>query len=110
MSEETIFAAALAISNPLNRSKYLDEACDGNATLRRDIEALLTALGADIEEREGSRIAIILFNQVQVFHRSHPSPTTDKGAVASVRRWLEANDITPESVKEPSDEEQPDAH
>jgi hypothetical protein len=27
----------------------------------RDIEALLTALGADIEEREGSRIAIILF-------------------------------------------------
>ena len=76
----------------------------------RDIEALLTALGADIEEREGSRIAIILFNQVQVFHRSHPSPTTDKGAVASVRRWLEANDITPESVKEPSDEEQPDAH
>lgn len=75
----------------------------------RDIEALLKALGADIGEREGSRIAVILFGQVQVFHRPHPAPTTDKGAVVSVRRWLEANHITPESL-EPRDEEEPDAH
>lgn len=60
-----------------------------------DIEALFKALGAEIEEREGSRIAVILFGQVQVFHRPHPEPTTDKGAVASLRKWLEANRVEP---------------
>lgn len=75
----------------------------------RDIEALLLALGADIEEREGSRVAVILFNQVQVFHRPHPSPVMDKGAVASVCRWLEAHGVTPANPQEPDDEEKPDA-
>lgn len=60
-----------------------------------DIESLLVALGAEKEEREGSRIAIVWRGQVQVFHRPHPQPDTDKGAVASVRRWLEANGVKP---------------
>lgn len=61
----------------------------------RDIEALLKSLGAEIEEQEGSRVAVILFDQVQVYHRPHPEPTTDKGAVASVRRWLESHGVMP---------------
>lgn len=65
----------------------------------RDVEALLIALGGEIEEREGSRVAVMLFNQVQVFHRPHPSPNTDKGAVASIRRWLESNGIFPENME-----------
>ena len=60
-----------------------------------DIEALFSALGADREEREGSRVAIVWRGQVQVFHRPHPRPETDKGAVAGVRRWLEANGVRP---------------
>ena len=60
----------------------------------REIEALLKSLGAEIEEREGSRIAVFLFNEVQVFHRPHPEPTTDKGAVVSVRKWLQAHGVT----------------
>ncbi|TKC89444.1 type II toxin-antitoxin system HicA family toxin [Trinickia terrae] len=60
-----------------------------------DIEALFIALGAEISEREGSRIAVVLFEQVQVFHRPHTRPTTDKGAVASIRRWLESNGVKP---------------
>ncbi|WP_416191210.1 type II toxin-antitoxin system HicA family toxin [Neisseria sp. CCUG12390] len=60
-----------------------------------DIEALFQELGANIQEREGSRIAVILFGQVQVFHRPHPNPDTDKGAVAAVRKWLEANGVKP---------------
>jgi len=60
-----------------------------------EIESLLSALGAEREEREGSRVAIVWKGQVQVFHRPHPGPETDKGAVAAVRRWLEANGITP---------------
>ncbi|OUY08862.1 type II toxin-antitoxin system HicA family toxin [Acinetobacter populi] len=61
----------------------------------KDIESLFKGLGAEIEEREGSRIAVILFGQVKVFHRPHPQPTTDKGAIASIRAWLSLNDVTP---------------
>ena len=59
----------------------------------RDIEALFADLGAEISEREGSRVAVVLFNEVRVFHRPHPSPTTDKGAVASIRKWLEQHGV-----------------
>lgn len=61
----------------------------------RDIEALLAALGGHLEEREGSRVAVELFGQARVFHRPHPSPMTDKGAVASIRKWLEDNGVEP---------------
>ncbi len=60
-----------------------------------DIESLFKALGADVEEREGSRVAVVLFGEVRVFHRPHPSPDTDKGAVASIRKWLDENGVTP---------------
>jgi len=60
-----------------------------------DIESLFKALGANISEREGSRIGVKLFGEVQVFHRPHPSPDTDKGAVSSIRKWLEKNGVTP---------------
>lgn len=60
-----------------------------------DIESLLVALGAELEEREGSRVAFIWNGQVHVFHRPHPSPDTDKGAVVSVKRILEANGVKP---------------
>ena len=41
----------------------------------RDIEALFIELGAEISEREGSRIGVRLFGDRRVFHRPHPSPT-----------------------------------
>jgi hypothetical protein len=61
----------------------------------RDIEALLVDLGANISEREGSRIGVKLFGEVRVFHRPHPSPDTDKGAVESIRKWLKYNEVQP---------------
>jgi hypothetical protein len=61
----------------------------------RDIEALFTELGAEISEREGSRIAVVLFDEVRVFHRPHTSPDTDKGAVASIRKWFEQHGVAP---------------
>jgi hypothetical protein len=60
-----------------------------------DIEAMLVALGAEVSEREGSRVAVVLFDEVKVFHRPHPTPDTDKGAVASIRKWLESHGVTP---------------
>jgi len=61
----------------------------------KDIEALFVALGANVSERAGSRVAVVLFDEVRVFHRPHPSPSTDKGAVASVRKWLELYEVRP---------------
>ncbi len=60
-----------------------------------DIETLLLELGAKIEEREGSRVLIKLFDERRVFHRPHPTPTTDKGALASLRDWLFNNGVKP---------------
>ena len=61
----------------------------------RDIEGVFRDLGAEISEREGSRIAVVLFKEVRVFHRPHPAPDTDKGAIASIRNWFEQHGVTP---------------
>jgi hypothetical protein len=66
------------------------------ATIKwRDIEALFVTLGAEVTEREGSRVAVKLFGDRRVFHRPHPSPETDKGAVESIRKWLKENGVSP---------------
>ena len=60
-----------------------------------DIESLFKALGADVSERAGSRVAVVLFGEVRVFHRPHPSPDTDKGAINSIRDWLDLHEVQP---------------
>ena len=55
-----------------------------------DIEALFKALGADISEGAGSRVRVLLNGVPAIFHRPHPKPATDKGAVKSVRRFLKS--------------------
>ncbi|WP_115143573.1 type II toxin-antitoxin system HicA family toxin [Mesorhizobium sp. 113-3-3] len=60
-----------------------------------EIEALFVALGAEVSEREGSRVGVFLFGEVRVFHRPHPTPDTDKGAVSSIRKWLESHGVRP---------------
>ena len=54
-----------------------------------DIEKLFKALGAEIKERKGSRVAVILNGRPHIFHRPHPKNVTDKGAVESVKQVLE---------------------
>lgn len=53
-----------------------------------DIETMLIALGAEIEEGRGSRVRIALNGVRSVFHRPHPQKETDKGAVKDMRRFL----------------------
>ncbi len=54
-----------------------------------DIEALFNSIGAKISEGSGSRVRVELNGERAVFHRPHPESNTDKGAVKSVRRFLE---------------------
>lgn len=60
-----------------------------------DIEAALISLGAEISEGNGSRVRIRLNGVRAVFHRPHPKKETDKGAVASMRRFLTAAEVKP---------------
>lgn len=60
-----------------------------------DIETLLRALGAEITEGAGSRVRVKLNGLRAVFHRPHPRPETDKGALVSVRRFLKEAGIEP---------------
>jgi hypothetical protein len=59
------------------------------------VESLFTACGADISEGRGSRVRVELNGIMAVFHRPHPQPFTDKGAVKSVRRFLENAGVKP---------------
>lgn len=61
----------------------------------KDIESLFNALGAKIEEGRGSRVRILLNEEEAVFHRPHLQKETDKGAVVSVRRFLENAGVKP---------------
>ena len=54
----------------------------------KDVISFLEMLGARVEEREGSRVLIALNGKELIQHRPHPSPSMDKGAVASVREFL----------------------
>jgi len=60
-----------------------------------DIEALLVVLGAERFEGNGSRVRFLLNGIKATFHRPHTQKETDKGAVKSVRRFLEEGGIRP---------------
>ena len=60
-----------------------------------DIEKLLRALGAELSEGRGSRVRIYLNGVRAVFHRPHPQPDTDKGALKSMRRFLTEAAVEP---------------
>ena len=55
----------------------------------KDIESLFLTLGAEISEGNGSRVRVALNGIRAVFHRPHPQKETKRGAVKSVRRFLQ---------------------
>jgi len=69
--------------------------------LWKDCEKLLQSLGAEISEGSGSRIRIELRGVKAVFHRPHPQKETDKGALLSLRKFLENAGINPKEEKKP---------
>jgi hypothetical protein len=60
-----------------------------------NIEALFVALGAEISEGSGSRVRVALNDVRAVFHRPHLERVTNKGAVKSVRRFLQEAGVRP---------------
>lgn len=60
-----------------------------------DIECLLDNIGCQLVEGDGSRVRVVFGEQVAVFHRPHPRPETDKGAVKALRMFLIAIGVEP---------------
>ena len=67
----------------------------------KDCEQLLQSLGAKISEGSGSRVRIELNGVKAVFHRPHPRKEIDKGALVSLRKFLENAEITPKKKDKP---------
>ena len=61
----------------------------------KDIESLMRYLNTEITEGEESRVRFALNGVRATFHRPHPNKETDKGALVSVRRFLENAGIKP---------------
>lgn len=55
-----------------------------------DIESLFVAMGAEVEERSGSRVGFVWDGgSVDVFHRPHPGPYANKASVVQAKKVLE---------------------
>ena len=76
----------------MGRHKKTYEAIFKNPVLAniawQDIEALLIALGAELNEGGGSRVRIVLNGVRAVFHRPHPEKETRRGAVRALQEFL----------------------
>lgn len=61
----------------------------------KDVESLMRFLDAEISEGEGSRVRFALNGIRATFHRPHLKKETDKGALVSIRRFLENAGVKP---------------
>ncbi|MCZ4254746.1 type II toxin-antitoxin system HicA family toxin [Sulfitobacter sp. G21635-S1] len=61
----------------------------------RDVEKLLLACGATLKEGAGSRIRLELNGIRMTLHKPHPKPEMDKGAVVTLRRFLQQAGVSP---------------
>lgn len=60
-----------------------------------DIEALVIALGGEVKEGDGSRVALRIGEAVKHAHRPHPGKEAKRYQVEEIRDWLKAQGIEP---------------
>ena len=60
-----------------------------------DIEALVVALGGEVVEGAGSRVAMHLHGGVKHAHRPHPGKEAKRYQINEIRAWLQAVGVTP---------------
>jgi hypothetical protein len=60
-----------------------------------DIEAMETAIGGEVREGKGSRVAFELKGSRRYLHRPHPSKEAKKYQVEELREWLRYLEVIP---------------
>ena len=66
----------------------------------RDIETMLISLGAEVKERNGSRVRFTIQNVQIMLHRPHPRPETKAYVIKNVRAFLIEAKIVDENGKQ----------
>ncbi len=66
----------------------------------REIESLLSHVGADIEQLSGARIRVKLNGAEGILHRPHHGNTLDRSAVRHLREYLAHARMTPSQYDE----------
>jgi hypothetical protein len=61
----------------------------------KDVEHVMTMLGAEVDAKNGNRIDVTLNGQTTAFHRNHH--TLPKSEVLQIRKFLESCGISPEA-------------
>ncbi len=59
-----------------------------------DIEALVLALGGEVHEGAGSRVALLLGDGIKHAHRPHPGKEAKRYQIREIKEWLTALGIT----------------
>jgi len=59
-----------------------------------DIEALVVALGGEVREGDGSRVALLLNGGVKHAYRPHPGKEAKRYQVKEIKEWLMAVGVT----------------
>ncbi|MCA8999515.1 MAG: serine/threonine protein kinase, partial [Planctomycetaceae bacterium] len=70
MSERTIFLQAIEIADPADRQAYLDQACQGDASLREQVESLLKTHEETSQFLETPAVSFDSADQATVVHDS----------------------------------------
>jgi hypothetical protein len=60
-----------------------------------DIESMVEAVGATVQQRRGSRVSFSLNGVVAVFHEPHPQRQAPQATVRGVRDFLGQAGVTP---------------
>jgi HicA toxin of bacterial toxin-antitoxin, len=60
-----------------------------------EIESLFTGLGGEVQEREGSRVKLVLKGEVWRCHRPHPGKEAKRYQVEEARELLERVGVEP---------------
>jgi HicA toxin of bacterial toxin-antitoxin, len=55
-----------------------------------DIESLVIALGGEVREGDGSRVALVMSDGVKHAHRPHPGKEAKQYQIREIRDWLTA--------------------
>jgi hypothetical protein len=61
----------------------------------RDVESLLTHLGAELESHAGARVRVVLNGREGTLHRPHQSNVLDRQGVRHLREYLARSGVTP---------------
>lgn len=60
----------------------------------RDFEALIVALGFELDESAGGSLKVFTKGDLEWdYHRPHPRPDVDKGAIADFDKFLKENGV-----------------